>query len=590
MTLNWTNLPSHLLEKIFKYCSITEFKVLSLVCKNWYDEIAYCWSEDFALKCCHLDSDEKLQNLAKSFRQYQSVEICHLHIDLGERIISTLTSRNLRKPCKLVKITLNRIPLSKVVDLLNERARDLTAVTLSELNDDRIDVCHDFKMLNGISHLELKGLLKLSSKNIDALCQGFQNLKTLKLSLTGSNGFSKNIRIIRNLVMKNLETLEDLSVDLEVCTHHSHFCWKPLELLRNLQNLSITLWGRAYQIVYVDFWRHNKNLQTLRLSGCYVSNFDMLKIPKYFGELKSLKLCLGGCVKEACLRAIGELPRLTEIDIIFEDRFPTWFENWFVKCNKNLKTLKLIGCRHFYDGSSKLDAIQCAQSNPLALDTILENLPKLEHLSIKLSSLKLVNPNNLIFSNLKTLRLEDCACQESVHDFYSKFKSPALNFLKTDMPGMTDATVDVILSNFENLKHLHLMSEDKLDIQAMKSLKEAKLEMVSCYNISFEMGKELLRESKLLKFAELRFNVPQMEAEQRILFKKQYKDMGLTADSFDHMQAYQFLGDICGFFNPPLEKRNVGWMVASQCYRKYILANKDLNIEVGIRFNPALDN
>ncbi|KAL5291632.1 ADAT1 family protein [Megaselia abdita] len=602
MSMNWTNLPSHIFENIFQYSNLSELKNLSLVCKNWYEEIGDSWSEKYTLKCCIFDSEEERTILPKSCRQYPSVSICNNHINSCKSILSILKGRNLRKPCKILKMTINGVfytantPLGKVIDILNEYGGNLTTVKLSGLNDEQIDDSCNLilERLPNVRHFELQGLLELSKKNLEVLYGGFEKLRTLKLHLNRLSGFNYKFQSIQNLFLRNMEHLENLIIELEVDNYSSDLYLEPMKHLKHLKNLRITFSDRSHKKLGIDVLKHNKNLNTLHFKCCYISNEDLLKISTYFPELQNLKLCLDNNVEESSLRAIGEIQKLSTVELAFDGKFPNYFENWFNHCNKNFKSLNLIGSRKFHDyfvSKSLKDRVDYAKFNPLCIDNILKNLTQLEHLSITLASLKLENPCNLIFSNLKTLNFEDCNSKDSTHDFFSRLKSPKLTFLKTDILGMTDETVDVVLRNFPKLRDLHLTSEDKLSIRAMTSLNKANLESLFCCNLTIAMGKELLKDSKYLKLAKLKFNLPQMDVEQRLKFEKENKDVFMTVNAFDHKKAHMLLNEICQVFSPPLEKSpDQGWVVGSHCYRTYKLFRIGLNLEVAMKFNHFLDS
>lgn len=600
-TMDWTNLPSHIFQNIFQFCPLSDLKVVSLVCKNWYEEVGDSWSPNFILNCCYFETDKDLQVLAESRRQYQSVGICHCHIHLGKSIISIIKARRLRKQCRVFKIVVDGVfyttntPFEKVVDLLNQHGRDITVLEMSGLNDENTDDSLPLvlKKLPNVRHFELKGLLDLRQRNLEVLYDGFENVRTLKLNLNRLSVWNRKLLFIENFLVNNLE-LENLTIELEIENYSAELFLDSVKHLRHLKNLSIIFSDRLHKSLDLNVLKRNKQLETLRFKACYISNSDMMKIPKQFTNLRDVRFYLDKNVDEHSLRAIGGLPHLESMELVFDAKFPSDFENWFGYVNKNLKSLKLVGCKRFYEyvvSKTLKERIDFAKSNPLRIDPILKNLPNLEYLSIQLASLKLDNPEGSAFLKLKTTVFEDCYCQENTTHFFQCFKSPTLTFLKTDMLGMKDETVDIILNNFKKIKYLHLTSEDKLGVGAMQSLNRAKLESVTCYNLSLEMGKELLNGSNNMKKAELKFNIPQMDVQQRIQFEKEHKDIILTANSFDHMKAHQFLTEICQVFDPPLEKStNQGWLVGSHCYRTYKLLRNGLNIDIAMKYNTFLEN
>lgn len=243
--------------------------------------------------------------IAESSRQYQNVRICDLHIDLGKLIINRVTKRNLRLPCKLLSLEIDGTVLAKisfreVVDLLNELGRDLTIVKLTGLND-QLDDCHDLVLINmkNVRHLELCESMKLSSKSLDVLCNGFHNLKTLKLSIR-LYSVKHEIQVVQTLFQNNAESLENLT---------SHFFCKPIEHLRNLKNIT-TPFTATQKSLEVDVLKSCTKLKSFRIRGSYISNENLLKIPKYFTELSDVKINLARNVDVTSLCAIAELPNL----------------------------------------------------------------------------------------------------------------------------------------------------------------------------------------------------------------------------------------------------------------------------------------
>lgn len=602
MTLNWTNIPSHIFENIFSYCSFNDCKQLSLVCKSWYEEIADTWRSRFAIKCCNIGYEENLEKLYKSKRQYQTISVCHSHVQLANKILTILATRKLLKPSKISHMSFNGVfytaytQLDEIVDLLNNHGDNLEILKLSGLTDEKVGGDSDLvlKVLTKVRTLEIKGLLQVSESNLNILYSGFVNLTKLNLNLNRVKCFTKKFHIISNLVLNNKDTLEHLSIELEVDNCPANYYLDTLKYLKNLKSLSLTFSDRSHSNLRVYFLSDLNKLKSLHLIGCYISNEDILKIPKFCNNLEEIKLHLNKEIDEGALRSIGELSTISTVDLLFDSEFPGWLANWFNFCNKNIKTLKLSGCRRFHDyfvSKTLQDRINYAMKNPLCIDNVLKNLVQLENLVVKMSALSLENPSDLSFPKLKTVTLDDCCSATSTHEFFEKFKAPSLISMRTDILGMTDETVHVLLNNFENILDLHLNSEDKLSIKAMKSISAKGLKSVKCQNLSFEMGEELLKNSKSLEFASLKFNIPQMDAEERIKYENEHKDIILTAQSFDHEAAHKYLDILCRLFDPPLVKStNQGWVVGSQCYRTYTLNGQGIDLDIAMKFNVFLEN
>lgn len=481
MAMNWTNLPAHVFKNIFKYCSIYDLNASSFVCRSWYEEIADSWSVYFVLKCCYVYND--LQTLAKSSRQFKNLEICHSHIYYAEKIISTITTRNLRRQCQILKIDIGTkspgiaVSFEEVVKVLNA-CRHLTVVKMTQLfYEDYLQVDLVLNKMPYVRCLQLHlGNKDLSLKTLDVLCGGFAGVKVLEL-----RGCEQGSSITQNMLLRNLESLEDL----RIMHYYNLYNLDSIKHLKNLKSVSIAfVTGEKLSPpkLNIDLLKSNTKLQTLRLQVCRVSNEDILKIPKYFPHLKNIQLYFDEDVESDSLHAIGGLPDLTSIGLVFGENFPSGFEEFFESCNKNLKSLELTGFQQFMFKPLQVQ-VDRARSNPLTIDVILENLTKLEFLSIKISSLKLQNQNNLTFSNLKTFILKGCESQETAHDLFLKLKAPKLKFFDADMLGMSldSRALDVILSNFNNLRRLNLVLDNILSLQEMKSLQKAKLAKVSLY-------------------------------------------------------------------------------------------------------------
>lgn len=558
MTLDWTNLPPQIFEKIFSHFEVRQLKVLSLVCQSWYEEIGD-HSKNFVLKCCIFGRENDFEKLAWSRRQYRSLSLCGSHLKYGKDLITTINSRVLRRKSKVENISIitinryKRVCFADVVDLLNEHGNNLKSIHLDGVQDtDRELTDSTIKLMPNIVSLKLEGSLDLSEHSWRIFNASCERLKEIDLKLDfNENRSLQKFDVINNFVGSK-RFLEYLSLKAGWDIVHRTELFDTLRNIRSLKECLLAIipgrYAKFYQAMSIGFLENNANLAILHLNQCCIASEEVSKIPQYFKNLKEIKLHLDSSISEKSLRGIGEIQSLEVIELSFRREFPAWLDNVFLYCHRNIKSLTLNIDTCFPATDPK---------GSLSLDKVLNNLINLENLSITSTVLRLSKQEPLCFPNLKMLMFKGCACEGSAYDFFKKLRSLSLESLKADIAGMTDETVEVLLNNFENLRNLNLVSRNKFGLQAVQSISNSRVKILSCNNFSPNEALELFKNSKELKSSSIALN-----------------DAEINSNMIE-----DFLKELSGMFNPPLKISNLA-------SNKYNLKGNGYNIFIG--FNSIL--
>lgn len=314
-----------------EFFQIKELKILSLVCWEWYHEIAFVWKENININLKTLTEIEYNKNkeiLKKSQRYYSNIkipssalEVCDIDTSLYLEVIKLIRSRDSMTYTNNIKNVIffglgsNWNP-EKIVDIFTALGNQMDSVRFEDITMSRVPM----------------KLLTLGTGFLENLRDIAKNIKSLSVGLKGPNEFAT--------VCTNLQSLR-------VCLSNEDDGSILEKIFTKNQNIRHLNFGLYYD-GNIQFLDSLKNLTTLEVNGKkYYPNIKLNPfLNVQFIGLRSL--VVSNCILDANdLRAMEKnIPNLVKLnltlqsnDILIEPKFQ------LIKycCGlKFLKELKLI--------------------------------------------------------------------------------------------------------------------------------------------------------------------------------------------------------------------------------------------------------
>lgn len=493
MEINWANLPSNVLQQIFKDMSTSHVKFLSLVCKNWHLEADYYLKDKIWL---HIDRVDDIEALKRSNRHFQNIRITRVTTASLGHILSILELLKKRKTAytnKLEKAYLAFEQFNVLLKLLHAIGplRSLHLINLSDFW--KHEDFEDDPGLSFLSSVETLKIYNFYAINFKHILKYFKKLKCLYLNgvifeLDIEGPFTARSSVLKNLLLTNtninelyLNSYYEYNTDFEPMDF--------IKMLPGLRKFKTNIEGMITPVL-----SNNLDLEFLAIpSGDQLFHEHMKVLRKSFQNLEQLHLdggCFSECLSEGNgLRDIWGLPKLKHLKL---QRFNVSNEFYFNSCfrfhNSNLTTL------HFENFEVDEDFMaMCSRSTPnienakLSLSPFVTfslftkmaaNWKHLRSLEVDLM-LKWFTmgkrPKSAVFPNLKAL-IFNSNIFILPFNFFQSFKAPNLEDLSASFAivncGFEFHSYDLITNlskNSPGIKNVSFkMVEDNLNLDVVK--------------------------------------------------------------------------------------------------------------------------
>lgn len=271
-SLDWNNLPAHLMDNLLSNFSHKELKCLSLVSENWLYVIDTHWSD---INCLVVDKIESVESSKLTRRRYKHLSIS-LNVSFSKikRIYEEFNLKNVVKSLRMEVVDLDEFV--SVVKLSGNCLNSLTLICGDIVSQPRVRYVRELMNVK-----ELK--IEFTPHRFSALCHNFTTLQRLKLTLAEPG----DLEVLQLLVRSSQSTLQDIYFEdsLERCD----------ESYRILESLHLKKAKFKNAIYAKDFPApilRLKSLEFLELKDFQLTDKDILNIKLNFPNLLELRLKL----------------------------------------------------------------------------------------------------------------------------------------------------------------------------------------------------------------------------------------------------------------------------------------------------------
>ncbi|KAL5277158.1 hypothetical protein ACFFRR_002406 [Megaselia abdita] len=492
MPLNWSDLPPHVLDSVFKWFNVKELKFLSLVCRNWNYEIGRLLKGKVALI-----APDCLQN----YNDYTD------YLQMIRRPYETLLVRNACIPAKIVRKIIKKTKVKHVQ--VQGRADNLIEILKATANAEltSLSVCFEDEFKSN----HFSRMMKVSALRVQNVAPNFVNnfasLRSVQLSCRGDM-----MELLSALVQNNKSTLWELKL--------TGVLEDSLHLLGEFENLcSLSLMSlRPY-----SFPRGLKgNLYYLSLQNCSLTDEDITILKRDFIRLQVLELNFSEekNITEKGLTELWNIKTLLHLQLIgFKFSNQVWLETFSCAANKNLKTLSF--------GSLDVDEefiYLCAKYNPFleelafdsyfgskidlkALQILTTNLKKLKSLTLKDIEISQTNICDFKLSSESLEHLHISHRGLIPVDFFRSLETPSLKVLSLEFwkHKLTLEEVRYISKNCPKIENLKLLTFDDIHYDVIEALttNSSNLRSLECNYLDMDGFLVVLRNCRFLSYAKL---------------------------------------------------------------------------------------
>lgn len=427
---------------ILEHFSFEELKIISLVCRDWYQEIGFLWKDKLRLDFYYFSQGRRsfkdnLKALSNSKRLYVNVkaENNKFFKDTADFFKAISLRRNLKCKRLIKSLNLKGYNILQLEDIFNWVGGSLEDLRVSNIPEDK----------------SFKNDRKTPSKVEERYFKIFSSLRVLSLKKISEEfqGFFKYFVHVTELSL-HFVTLDQLKGSLEYCAqvrklhlgdiHCSNICREDFGVLEKLKHLREIVIGSNYSEAFYDLLVKTLCKPEVKLP------FSLTKFHLYDQVISASNI----------KTFIAKFPNLEDILIEKFDGDSECLKDIF-----NLKSLKslrgpVLKCRHSFDipipslttveiyGLSSLSWIQL--DPPAFIDKLSQLLPNLETLYLKNNECGIHFEGVCELVKLKTLVLD------SFHGFNEhRLEMKALEVLHIK-DGISDYWIEKL--EFPNLKKL----------------------------------------------------------------------------------------------------------------------------------------
>lgn len=272
MSMDWNNLPAHLMDNVFSNCSYKELKCCLLVSRNWLDAVNSYHND---INCLHLDNVESLQVATTRWRRFKRLNI-NFNVSFS-KIKRIYEEFYLKNNVKHLRMEVN--DFDELVGTLRLTGNSLISLTL---NCDYVN-----KPWSYVTVDELKNVTELNieymSPILKGLCHNFTNLHRLQVTLEQP----EDLQTLQLLASSSHKTLRE--INLENSTEMSDETYRILDnLYLNKVKITNAIYAKHFPPAILNL----KSLQYLELNDFKLSDKDICQIQVNMPNLVELKLKL----------------------------------------------------------------------------------------------------------------------------------------------------------------------------------------------------------------------------------------------------------------------------------------------------------
>lgn len=271
--MDWSNLDSQFLCNLFgklliysktinilifakfpEYFSFEELKILSLVCRNWYEEIAFLWHDKLRLDFEHFFNNRRSLKsntniLANGKRRYVDVKIeNNAFFEDTAAVFKAISLRRGSKCKRLIKsLELKGFGILQIEDIFSWMGDSLEKLSISnmcEQNSFKLDRKTPskmgekyLKMLSNLSSLSLKKI----SKEFQEFFKYFINVTSLTLNCISLDQLKESLSSCSKVRTLRLGDIHGTTVDLS-----------DLDVFKNLESLTDIVIESSYSEVFFN--------------------------------------------------------------------------------------------------------------------------------------------------------------------------------------------------------------------------------------------------------------------------------------------------------------------------------------------------
>lgn len=321
MSLDWNNLPAHLMDNLLSNFSHKELKCLSLVSENWLYVIDTYWSD---INYLVVDKIESVESSKLTRRRYKHLSIS-LNVSFSKikRIYEEFNLRNVVKTLRMEVVDLDEFV--SVVKLSGNSLNSLTLSCCDIVSQPRLTYVRELMNIK-----ELK--IEFTSHRLCALCHNFTNLHRLELNLAEAG----DLEVLQLLVRSSQTTLQEIYFEDSL-----ERCEESYRILESLVLKKAKFRNAIYAKDFPNPILNLKSLEFLELKDFQLTDKDILNIKFNFPNLLELRLKLmaNEIVESFTEVGIRNLWEITSLRNLFISNVS--FENLVLPRNGSLTVLSL---------------------------------------------------------------------------------------------------------------------------------------------------------------------------------------------------------------------------------------------------------